>query len=303
MGGSRATIARALAIVLCGALSLSAASKVGAAAARWTPIADQGSFVEPFPRLDPAVARALAGLESSLGNENVALRLAAPDGRKVAVYHRLPSSRFAVALVMSNRTTPIKPVNTDLDVGGIAWRPDSAALTLVTWQPGSPGSTVWQYDVDAGQFSRHVRFDRQIAYAPVWNKLGDTLAMLASDEAHTGDRHHGNLVLIDQGGVVTQLTKEFAAVSPSWAPSGRRIAVGNESPIGRPNSRSGVTVYSIEGSKVRHESPPRPPQADDDLQIDRVIWQADETILVRFSVFRGSDTPPGAVQWYRLVLQ
>src|SRR5205807_2785160 len=89
-------------------------------------------------------------------------------------------------------------------------------------------------------------------------------------------------VLIGQGGVVTQLTKEFAAVSPSWAPSGRQIAVGNESPIGRPNSRSGVTVYSIEGSKVRHESPPRPPQADDDLQIDRVIWQADETILVTF---------------------
>jgi hypothetical protein len=293
-----------IAIILVGVLCLGAAIGVSVGAAKWAPLRDERISAVPSPKPNKALMTALAGFEASIDKQNVVQRVVAPDGRKVAVYHRQTPSKFSVTLIDSSRTAPISPVDADLDVGSIAWRPDSKALAVVAWTQGAAGSTIWQYDAGSGRLSRRLAaFDRQLAYALAWDRQGNTLAALVADEAHTGDRLHGNLVLVDKSGAVRQLTSDHAAVSPSWAPSGTQIAVGNETLVGRPGSHSGINIFDVGVGDVRFESTSQRAGVAPDLQIDRVIWKTERTIFVRFSVFRGSDAPADNVQWYEVVLQ
>jgi dipeptidyl aminopeptidase/acylaminoacyl peptidase len=274
-----------------------------AATSRWIVLRPENLTPSRRTQVDPKLATILATAEKNLGKESVVDRLVAPDGQKVAIYHRRTATRFSLTLITSTQTAPIAPVSPDLDVGSIAWHPNSTVLAFVTAATGSFGSTVWQYDLQKGQRSRLAHFGDQQAYALAWNRQGNVLALLLADQAHAGDRYHGNLVLVAQDGGIRQLTTNFAMVSPSWSPSGQMVAAGNEALIGEPKSESGISVFGLDGKKIRHEPSPGIKGADPDSQVDRVIWESETTILVRFSVFRGSGAAEEGVRWFKLILQ
>jgi hypothetical protein len=302
MVASRALVSSLVVGIVCGILAIAIYSSA-AATSRWIALRSESIAPSRPTQLDPNIVTILERTEASLGKESVVERAVAPDGRKVALYHRLTPTRFSLTLITSTQTTAITPAPPDLDVGSTAWHPNSTVLAFVTAATGSFGSTVWQYDLQKGQRSRLAHFADQQAYALTWNRQGKVLALLLADQAHTGDRYHGNLVLVTQDGAVRQLTTKFAMVSPSWSPSGQMVAVGDEALIGEPKSGSGIIIFSHEGKKVRYEPSPRIKDADPDSQIDKVIWESEATVLVRFSVFRGSGTAEQGVKWFKLMLQ
>ncbi len=262
---------------------------------------------DPAKRISPDRMTVIRAFLKKQGRvEGVRYLLSTDDQATAVMYRRAGDVRsgYLVFVAQGSDITRLPPLPAGMEVlQEPVWRPDSSAIALVAQsQPedGQPNGALFLYDIARQRLTLLAKLPAAIPYYSSWDRTGNVLAVLATDEEHIGDRMHGNAFLADNKGDLLQLTQGFNAVSPAWSPFAEILAVGDETP-----EQPRITFFDSTGRRLeeidlrrhltisfydldRRDLRVPPTTVHRDAQLRRIQWIGKHSLRVQLTIFDGT---------------